>query len=205
MITFRLVAKLCTLAGALASIALLHHGHVQAFIADVYASLRSKLPASLRKHEAVLKPSLAQVYFHDPSVHYEVWVQRKTHSIEIGLHFEGEREANARWAELLSERAPEIARALGPSAELETWTRSWTRLHESRPIEGDEWRPKYLLTPVLVEEVAARLARYIEVLEPIVRKGRRSPRRASALQRGAGAGSAPASARRPQRARSRRA
>ncbi|MEX2159525.1 MAG: hypothetical protein WEB04_09010 [Dehalococcoidia bacterium] len=204
MIALRLVTKLCTLAGALASIALLHHGHVQAFIADVYASLRRKLPASLRKHKAVLKPSLAQVYFDDPSVHYEVWVQRKTRSIEIGLHFEGEREANARWAELLSERAPEIARALGPSAELETWTRSWTRLHESRPIEGDEWRPKYLLTPELVEEAAARLARYIEVLEPIVRQLGGPTRRASAPRSAAGAGTAPASRAQQPRAELRR-
>ena len=128
----RSFARLCAAAATLASIALLHHGHVQMFIQDVYASLRRKLPAPLRKHEAVLKPSLVQVYFEDPSIHYEAWVQRKTRSIEIGLHFEGEREENARWAEMLSERAPEIARALGPSAELETWTRSWTRLHESR-------------------------------------------------------------------------
>jgi hypothetical protein len=201
----RSFARLCAAAATLASIALLHHGHVQMFIQDVYASLRRRLPASLRKHEAVLRPSLVQVYFEDPSVHYEAWVQRKTRSIEIGLHFEGERADNARSAEMLSEHAPEIARSLGRNAELEIWTRSWTRLHEQRPVDGDEWRPKYLLTPELVEEVAARLARYIEVLEPIVRKGRRAPRRASGPRSGAGGGTAPASGRRPSRARSRRA
>jgi hypothetical protein len=185
------VTKLLALAGALVSIALLHHGHVMQFIAAVYDSARRKLPPRLRKHEAVVKASLAQVHFGDPAVHYEVWVQRKTRSIEVGLHFEGERADNAHWAEALSERAAEIQAQLGPSAELEVWTRSWTRLHESHPVPGKEWRPKASLTPELVERIAARLARYIEVLEPMLREERKAMlRRGGVPQRARAGGSA---------------
>ena len=203
-------AKALALITGIVAMALLHHGHVQAFIADVYESLRRRLPKPLRKREVLLQPSLFQVHFDDPAVHYEVCVQRKTRSIEIGLHFEGAREDNQRWADVLAGRAAEVQAKLGPGAELEEWTRAWTRLHESHPVAGAEWRPKVSLTPELVEETAERIARYIEVLEPILRKekgakrGRPSPQ-AGAPRRGAGGGTASRSAAPRRRARSRRA
>jgi len=199
-----------TLIAVIVWAALLHHGHVQAFIEDVYESLRRRLPRPLRKHEVRLQPSLFQVHFDNPAVHYEVWVQRKTRSIEIGLHFEGAREDNLRWADVLAGRAAELQAKLGPGAELEEWTRVWTRLHESRPVPGVEWRPKVSLTPELVEETAERIARYIEVLEPILREEKAAKRRrpspqAGAPRRGAGGGTASRSAAPRRQARSRRA
>jgi hypothetical protein len=163
-------------------------------------ALRALLPVRLRRHRSKLFPSLLQVYYGTPEVHYEVWVQRKPRAIEIGLHFEGERESNRRWADALAARAAQIQAALGPHAELEQWTRSWTRLHGTRPIVGEDWRPKRDLTPELVREVAARLARYIAVLEPIVAKKRatskrpRAPRSGAAGAAAGGGLAAPASA-----------
>jgi hypothetical protein len=131
----------------------------------VYDALPRQLPEPLREHHWRLRWGLLQVYFDNPTVHYEVWVQRKAGRIEIGLHFEGEQEENYRWAQALAPRALEIQAQLGPSVELEEWTRIWTRLHESWALRGD-------LTDELAEEVAQRLARFMEVLEPLLAQER---------------------------------
>jgi hypothetical protein len=176
----------------------------------VHDVLAKRLPKPLRRYEWRVRSSLLQVYFGEPSVHYEVWVQRKTGSIEIGLHFEGEREENYRWAETLAPRSLEIQAKLGPNVELEEWTKSWTRLHEQRRFGGgDTWKPSRDLTEELAEDVAERLAAFIETMEPILaeergsvpktkRSGRAPTRRAPAPRRGA-AGAA-ASRSRPKRA-----
>ncbi len=131
----------------------------------MYDALPPRLPEPLREHRWRLRWSLLQVYFASPKVHYEAWVQRKAGRIEIGLHLECERDESHRWAQALASRALEIQSELGPEVELEEWTRSWTRLHETWPLTGD-------LTEELAAEVAERLARFIEVLEPIVAEER---------------------------------
>ena len=138
---------------------------IRDFLIAVYDSLGKRLPKSLRDHQWRVRFSLLQVYFESPAVHYEVWVQRKTGRIEIGLHFEGEPEENYRWAAALASRSLEIQSQLGPAVELEEWTRSWTRLHETRELGG-------ALTVELAGEIARRLAEFIEVLEPIVAEER---------------------------------
>ncbi|HXF50319.1 MAG TPA: hypothetical protein VNM43_01405 [Dehalococcoidia bacterium] len=104
--------------------------------------------------------SYLQFYRRDPRVHYEVWPQRKTGRIEVGLHFEGPREFSYAWAEVMARHAGEIMAALGPEVELEEWTPSWTRLHRSLPFEA--------LTPALAQEAAAHVVRFMDALEPIV-------------------------------------
>ena len=166
------VLKLLALIGLTAATSFLHHGHIRQFLLLVQDLLSRRLKGSQPQPNLRMQPSFVQVYFDDPVVHYEVWVQRKTRSLEIGLHFEGDREESQRWAQALSRRAPEIQALLGPRVELEEWTRKWTRLHESRAVGGDEWRPSQSLTPELAEEVAERLARYIEAMEPILAEER---------------------------------
>ena len=138
---------------------------IRDFLIAVYDSLGKRLPKPLRDHQWRVRFSLLQVYFESPAVHYEVWVQRKTGRIEIGLHFEGEPEENYRWAATLAPRALEIQSELGPAIELEEWTRSWTRLHETRTLDGR-------LTEELATEIGERLAQFIEVLEPILEEER---------------------------------
>jgi hypothetical protein len=133
---------------------------IRDFLHAVYDALGSRLPEPLREHHWRVRWSLLQVYFETASVHYEVWVQKKYHRVEIGLHFEGERDENYRWAEALAPHALEIQAQLGPSVELEEWTQVWTRLHETVEFEGK-------LSEALAAEIAERLARFIEVLEPI--------------------------------------
>ena len=101
-----------------------------------------------------------QYYRGDAAIHYEIWVQRKTARMEIGLHFEGERDRNYAAAELLAMRAPDIVAAVGPEYELEEWTERWTRLHRS------------FAAPVLTEELAneaiSRVVALIRGMEPII-------------------------------------
>jgi len=101
-----------------------------------------------------------QAWYHSPKVHYEVWLTRKTGRIEIGLHFEGQRDFSYRWAELMAGHAPEIFGRLGPDVEIEEWTPSWTRIHQTLPYGP--------LSEPLADEVSRRLSDMIDVLQPIV-------------------------------------
>ena len=130
------------------------------FLLLVRELAEARLPADAPQLQGRLRLSLLQLYRDDPRLHYEVWIQRKTGRIEVGLHFEGEPEANRRWAEALGHRVLELKALLGPDVELEEWTRSWTRLHQTLPLRK--------LDDDLAEEVAALLARFIEVMEPIL-------------------------------------
>lgn len=134
---------------------------IKDFLGLVYDNLPEHLPAELRDHTWRIRWSLLQVYFEKPSVHYEVWVQRRARQIELGLHFEGDRDESYAWAERLAPRAIEIQAQLGASVELEEWTPKWTRLHETIHMEAD-------LSEELATSVAKRLTRFIEVLEPIL-------------------------------------
>jgi hypothetical protein len=120
----------------------------------------ARLPADVPPLQGRLRLSLIQLYRGDPRLHYEVWIQRKTGRIEVGLHFEGEREMNRRWAEALGRRVLELRAQLGPSVELEEWTSSWVRLHRTVPLRK--------LDDGLAEEVAELLALFIRVMEPIL-------------------------------------
>jgi hypothetical protein len=134
---------------------------VRGFCEAVHDALGERLPTRYRDHQWRIRFGYVQVYFDSAAVHYEAWVQRRASRIEIGLHFEGEREVNYRWAEVLAARSLEIQAQLGADVELEEWTESWTRLHETKRFTGD-------LSLELAQHVAARLCRFIEVMEPIL-------------------------------------
>ncbi len=138
---------------------------IRDFLILVQERLEPLLPPELRSFQARIRFTLLQVYFDHPSIHYEVWPQKKTGRIEIGLHFEGEGEKNYRWAAVLAERMPEVQAALGPAMELEEWTPTWTRLHQTLPMgtldEGQARRGG-----------AGRLAALIQTMEPILEECR---------------------------------
>ena len=122
------------------------------------------LPHRLRDFKANIRFVWLQIHYWSPKIHYEVWLTRKTGRIEIGLHFEGERAFSYRWAELMAARMPEVQARLGPHVELEEWTPSWTRIHQTIPYDP--------LSEPLAKEVARRLADTIAVLQPIVEQER---------------------------------
>lgn len=124
----------------------------------------AQLPEELRGCAARIRFVWLQIHYHTSKVHYEVWLTRKTGRIEIGLHFEGPRDFSYRWAELIAPYMPEIQARLGPQVELEEWTASWARVHQTLPYDP--------LSEPLAEGVARRLADTITVLQPIVERER---------------------------------
>jgi hypothetical protein len=120
---------------------------IRDFLAIVHASLTEEMGREMREFESRQRFGYLQYYRGEPGVHYEIWVQRKTQRLEIGLHFEtADRDRNYAAAEALAERAPEIVARVGPEYELEEWTKTWTRLHRS------------FAAPVLTEELASQAA-----------------------------------------------
>ncbi len=134
------------------------------FMALVLEHTRALLPPDLHGFKTGIRFVWLQLHYHTPKVHYEVWLTRKTGRVEIGLHFEGPREFSYRWAELMAPHMPEIQARLGPQVELEEWTPSWTRIHQTVPYTP--------LSEEMAEEVAQRLAQTIAALQPIVERER---------------------------------
>lgn len=137
---------------------------VHDFLSLVLDRATELLPPALRGFSGRVRSVWLQLHYWTPKVHYEVWLTRKTGRIEVGLHFEGEREFSYRWAEVMAPHMPEVQARLGPQVELEEWTSSWTRIHQTLPYDP--------LSEPLVDEVARRLAETISVLQPIVERER---------------------------------
>ncbi len=119
------------------------------FLAAVEEQVLPRLPRP--PVGTVIRASLLQLHWGVPAVHYEVWVQRRSERVEVGLHFEGPTEfSRAALAGLLDER-PLLLAELGPGWEAEDWTVSWSRVHRTvraATLDGGA-----------VEECAASLAR----------------------------------------------
>ena len=133
---------------------------IRDFLDLVHEGVGKRLGAKLGGFDVRQRFSYLQYYRGSPAVHYEVWAQKKTSRLEIGLHFEGERERNYEAAELLAMRAPDVQAAIGPEYELEEWTQAWTRLHRSFAAPS--------LTPELAAEAAERVTALIRGMEPII-------------------------------------
>lgn len=133
---------------------------IRDFLALVKEDLPQYLPSELREFRWRIAFSFLQVYYWRPSIHYEFWPQRRTGRIELGLHFEGEREDNLRWLAALAERMPEVQATLGPQMEIEEWTQAWTRLHYTVDYVS--------LGEALVPQYARQFARLISRLQPML-------------------------------------
>ncbi|MBI4300922.1 MAG: hypothetical protein HY677_07270, partial [Chloroflexi bacterium] len=131
------------------------------FLTLVAQLLPQHLPEPLRAFNGRVEGGMMlKVFYHSPRIHYEVHPLRKTGRIEIGLHFEAERETSYRLLARFAECFVEVQAALGPSVEPEEWTNSWTRLHETWPLTR--------LDDALAQKVAARLGQMISVLQPML-------------------------------------
>jgi hypothetical protein len=133
---------------------------IRDFLALVHEGIAARLGEDLDGLDWRQRFGYVQYFRSGPAVHYEVWVQKKTGRLEIGLHFEGERDANYAAAEALAIRAPDIQARIGPEYELEEWTQQWTRLHRSFAAPS--------LTPELADDAAERTVALIRGMEPIL-------------------------------------
>lgn len=141
----------------------------QEFLGAARERAADRLPVELRNwHTRIMYASL-QAHYGNPRIHYEVWLVRKTGRIEIGLHFEADRDTNHAWARLLAGHADDLRAAIGPDAELEEWTASWTRLHQTLPLAA--------LDNALCDDVAGRLAALVAATHPLLEAaGANAPR-----------------------------
>jgi len=123
---------------------------------------QAKLPKDLQDFKVARRSWLVQLYYSDPQVHYEVvTLGVKRGELELGLHFESRNAAlNARLLDGMSRYLIENKAELGNGFEAEMWDRGWTKVYETIPMETfDE---------AYVDRVAARLARVITVMQPIL-------------------------------------
>lgn len=132
----------------------------QEFLQAVRDRVVRRLPERERSFRSRIVYATLQLHYGNPRVHYEVWLVHKTGRIEVGLHFEAEREENARAAATLAPHVHAIRAAVGDDVELEQWTPSWTRLHVTLPLGP--------LTADLCDTVARRLAGLIAVTHPLL-------------------------------------
>ena len=123
--------------------------------------VRQQVPPDLNGFQ-VIGPtgSLVKLHYQRPTVHYEVWLRRRQNQVELGLHFEGDRDSNQRSLELLSRRAEDIRVSLGPGVEVAPWDKGWARVHETLP-----WEP---LGDDFLVEVSLKLSSMIRTLEPLL-------------------------------------
>jgi len=118
------------------------------------ASLGAEFPRPDRKVEW----TILQLSFGDPKAHFELQPHVARGIVELGLHFEGEVEANDKRAARIAANAVEVMAGLGPAWELEVWTPSWRRIHRIFHFDA--------LTQELGREVAAEFANALRVLLP---------------------------------------
>jgi hypothetical protein len=130
------------------------------FFQALAATLARRLPAQLRDFEAVRgRGRLLKLEYGHPETHFEAWHHRAAGRLEVGLHFEGERELNGAAHVFFRGRIVEIKRAL-PRAELEPWDRGWARLYETVPAPE--------LSDRSLSQAAERLTAYVTVLQPML-------------------------------------
>src|SRR5215210_4013322 len=130
------------------------------FFAEVVAGLRANLPEAYRDFRDRANPLLLKIDFGNPRVHYEVWCDAEKNILGVGLHFEDGPISTDAYLAYFDRHIVEIKHILGTEVELERWTATWGHLYEHR-----ELRP---LTDEVAAEVASRLARLIDVLQPLV-------------------------------------
>jgi hypothetical protein len=133
---------------------------IRDFLALVDDGVRERLGREYGTFQTRQRFGYVQYWRGDHWLHYEVWVQRKTQRLEIGLHFEGDRERSYAASAMLADRVPDVVAAVGPEYELEEWTPSWTRLHRGFAAPA--------LTPDLAVEAAEEAVHLIQGMEPLM-------------------------------------
>ncbi len=141
---------------------------IQEFQVSLVNKTRKQLSRSLRDPTARSFFSLVQLYYADRKLHYEVWVRGPERLVEVGLHFEADKETNEQLLAYFDSRGIEIHAELGPRIEIERWTNSWCRVHEVVPYQS--------LDEELVDLLAEKLARMITVLEPMLKEWQKRKR-----------------------------
>ena len=132
------------------------------FLETLPELVRAQLPPELSEFKVHPRvTSLTKFYYSRATVHYEVAVQKRHQTVEVGLHFEGDPETNFRYLDLLQSLTTDIRSSLGEDVEIKEWVRGWTRAYALLPLEP--------LTDDFLVEVSFKLSGMIRTLEPLLR------------------------------------
>lgn len=130
------------------------------FIKRFSNDLRLALPAPYQGFETRYMGGLVKLFYGDNlRVHYELAL-RSTGFVEIGLHFEDDKETNDRLLRHFSNYALDVISQLGPQVEIEQWTKTWGRVHQTLPFSTPNEE--------LLAQVIERMAAMITVLQPML-------------------------------------
>jgi hypothetical protein len=145
--------------------------NVASFLRAVETRVRDRLSdgnfADFKTHVVVNRPygDYEKFWYHRSGFHFEVLV-RKSY-VEIALHLESTKKLNLSIYRYLKNNYRKIRRALGEEAKVARWGRQhWRRVYEHMQIDE--------LSEDVAEQVATKLSRYIEALEPMVQDWERS-------------------------------
>lgn len=131
------------------------------FFAEVTEAVKEKLPPEMQGFKSRYTMNLLKIHYGENyRVHFETWINTETGFVELGLHFEDGPESTTRLLEHFDRYIVEVKHELGTHCELERWTKSWGHLYETHPIQP--------LTSSFANEMAGRMAKMIEVLQPIL-------------------------------------
>lgn len=131
------------------------------FLQRFVHSLRDAVPADYRQFETRYMGGLVKVYYDadDPGVHYELALRNNGY-IELGLHFESSKETNDRLLRYFGERGLDVVSELGPQVEIEQWTRTWGRVHQTMPYRSPD--------ETALSACVKRMSEMIAVLQPML-------------------------------------
>ncbi len=135
---------------------------VNEFLHLTAETARPLVPSRWRNFHTRTFYTFIQLYYAKRGIHYEIQVRGQTRQIEVGLHFEADRETNAALLKCFCDHIFEIKDTLGPQVEAEQWTASWTRVHELMPYTH--------LDEETAKAAAKRLAKMIVALQPILER-----------------------------------
>ena len=154
------------------------------FLRRVPDAVRPQLTPALSSFRSATRFSLAQLWYGNKLLHYEVWIRARERRLELGLHFEADPLTNARLLAAFRTHERAVHRALGDEALIEQWDKGWARI----------WEPVALptLDAPFLAVIARRIAGYMTALEPMLRdelpagvawSERRAPQRAATAVR----------------------
>jgi hypothetical protein len=134
------------------------------FFGALPEATRPLLPKRLQNFRVSRRSWLVQLYYAHPLLHYEVWnLGERRGKLEIGLHFESRNpDENERLLRRFQAHLFEIKTELGESVEAEAWDKGWTKVYEVIPLKS--------FTPEYLDQVAARLAQMIAVMQPLLER-----------------------------------
>lgn len=130
------------------------------FFENVIAALRRDLRESLQgfRHRVWENSNVAQVYYSESSIHYELRLLKRGPRAEIGLHFETSQSRNLKLLEHFYPVVGDLEQQLGAPVHAEPWGKYWARVYLVQPGQP--------LTAAWATEIAKQWAQFISTTYP---------------------------------------